>query len=521
MTRDVYEIGDVFSESKASDVTYVAPAEAQRLKGSLATPGKHVTLVGPSGSGKSTVAKRALEAAGLDPERIHSFNARAHARAQSIFTVLGAELGVGRTAKAVVPRLRAFDLIMIDDVHHLSLKARTELAAHLKLWHEHGIRLFMIGIAKTSEAILGHDPELAIRNDAWYLGTQSDEFMDALMTKGERALNIRFDDASRGAAIKAARGSPSIFQAICRSACVEADVMWTVTEPRQVSIDLAVVRPLVAQQYDGRYIPKIVGLTQGRRGRRSAHDIYFKFIERAASSAGFRISYDELRAAVVGTADPAMKGRVESAFYRAIKSLPAVIEQNGLDETLTYEHRTLTIDDPAFRFYLDHLDLSRVRSEVIVRRAGYEYDVAVSFAGNDRPVVERLVEVLQDHNLRVFYDFEQQADLWGKDLRRELAHLYGQRAQFMIVCLSDDYPERDWTTFEYEIGRDAASKRTEDYLLPLIVGANRPPITGLPTTVGFISLHDRSMEEVADLVLQKLAALQEISPNALRLRPAP
>lgn len=297
--------------------------------------------------------------------------------------------------------------------------------------------------------------------------------------------------------------------------------MRTAAEPRQVSIDLAVVRPLVAQQYDGRYIPKIVGLTQGRRGRRSAHDIYFKFIERAASSTGFRISYEELRAAVVGTADPAMKSRVESAFYRAIKSLPAVIEQNGLDETLTYEHRTLTIDDPAFRFYLDHLDLSRVRSEVIVRRAGYEYDVTLSFAGNDRPVVERLVEVLQDHGLRVFYDFEQQADLWGKDLRRELARIYGQRAQFMIVCLSNDYPERDWTTFEYEIGRDAASKRTEDYLLPLIVGTNRPPITGLPTTVGFISLHDRSMEEVADLVLQKLAALQEISPNALRRRPAP
>lgn len=521
MTRAVYQMTNVFNESQASDVTYVAPAEAQRLKGSLATPGKHVTLVGPSGSGKSTVAAWALEAAGIDTERIHKFNGRTHAKAQSIFTVLGSELGVGRSAKAVEARLRTFELIMIDDVHHLSPKARTELASRLKLWHERGIRLFMIGIGRTSEAILGHDPELAIRNDAWYLGTQSDEFMDTLMTKGERALNIRFDDASRGAAIKAARGSPSIFQAICRSACVEADVMRTAAEPRQVSIDLTVVRRLVAQQYDGRYIPKIVGLARGRRGARSAHDIYFKIVERAASSTRFRISYDELRDAVVGTAEPAAKGRIQSAFYRAIRSLPTVIEENGLDEALTYEHGMLMIDDPAFRFYLDHLDLTRVRSEVIVRRAGYEYDVAVSFAGRDRSVVKRLVEVLQDRGLNVFYDFDQQAELWGKDLRRELAHIYGQRAAFMIVCLSDDYPERDWTTFEYEIGRDAASKRTDDYLLPLVVGTNRPPITGLPATVGFISLHDRSMEEVADLVLQKLAALQDISPSALRRRPAP
>jgi hypothetical protein len=517
MTRDVYDIGDVFSESKASDVTYVAPAEAQRLKGSLATPGKHVTLVGPSGSGKSTVAERALEAAGFDPSRILSFNARAHTSAQSIFTVLGAELGVGRTAKAVEPRLREFDLIKIEDVHRLSLKARTQLASRLKLWHESGIRVFMIGIAKTSDAILGHDPELAIRNDTWHLGTQSDTFMDTLMTQGERALNIRFDDATRGAAIRAARGSPSIFQAICRSACVEADVMRTVTEPRQVVIDLAAVAPQIAQQFDGRYIRKLVRMTQGRR---SVHDVYFKFVQRAAASAGFRTTYKELDAAVVGTADPANKGRVRSAFRRAIELLPTVIEESGLNETLTYEHRTLRIDDPAFRFYLDHLDLTQVSSEVVPRRSRYEYDVAVSFAGNDRPVVEKFVEMLEERNIKVFYDFNQQAELWGKDLRRGLARIYGEQAQFMIVCLSDDYPERDWTTFEYEVGRNAASKRTEDYLLPLIVG-NRPPITGLPATYGFLSLQDQPMEKVADLVLEKLDAVQEISPSALRLRPAP
>ncbi|MFD6445918.1 TIR domain-containing protein [Promicromonospora sp. NPDC060204] len=517
MTRDVYQLAQVFNESQASGITYVAPAEAQRLKGSLLTPGKHVTLVGPSGSGKSTVAERALAAAGFEADRILSFNARAHTGAQSIFTVLGAELGVGRTAKAVEPRLREFDLIKIEDVHRLSLKARTQLASRLKLWHESGIRLFMIGIAKTSDAILGHDPELAIRNDTWYLGTQSDTFMDTLMTQGERALNIKFDEATRGAAIRAARGSPSIFQAICRAACVEADVMRTAAEPQQVAIDLAVVAPQIAKQFDGRYIRKIVRLTQGRR---SVHDVYFKFVQRAATSEGFRTTYKELDAAVVGTADPAIKGRVRSAFRRAIDSLPAVIEESGLDETLTYEHRTLRIDDPAFRFYLDHLDLTQVSSEVVPRRSRYEYDVAVSFAGNDRSVVQKFVEMLEERDLKVFYDFNQQAELWGKDLRRGLARIYGEQAQFMVICLSDDYPERDWTTFEYEVGKNAASKRTEDYLLPLIVG-NRPPITGLPATYGFLSLQDQPMEKVADLLLEKLAAVQEISPSALRLRPAP
>ncbi|WP_423463346.1 TIR domain-containing protein [Promicromonospora sp. MS192] len=517
MTRDVYQLAEVFNESKASGITYVAPAEAQRLKGSLLTPGKHVTLVGPSGSGKSTVATRALEAAGFDPDRVLSFSARAHTETQNLFTVLGAELGVGRTAKAVEPKLRELDLIKIEDVHRLSLKARTQLAERLKLWHESDIRVFMIGIAKTSEAILGHDPELAIRNDTWYLGTQSDTFMDALMTQGEHALNIRFDEATRGAAIRAARGSPSIFQAICRAACVEADVMWTAPEPRQVAIDLAGITSRIAKQFDGRYIRSLVHLTQGRR---SVHNVYFKLVQRAAAGPGFRTTYKELEAAIVGTADPADRGRVRSAFNRAVDVLPDLIEKSGLDETLTYEHRTLRIDDPAFRFYLDHLDLTQVSSEMVPRRSRYKYDVAVSFAGNDRSIVEKFVEVLEERHIKVFYDYNQQAELWGKDLRRGLAQIYGEQAQLMIICLSDDYPERDWTTFEFEVGRNAANKRTEDYLLPLVVG-NRPPITGLPATYGFLSLQDLPMEKVADFVEEKLAAGGEISPSALRLRPGP
>ena len=176
---------------------------------------------------------------------------------------------------------------------------------------------------------------------------------------------------------------------------------------------------------------------------------------------------------------PARSG-VRNSFYRALKALPTVTEENNLSDILIYENGTLTIDDPVFRFYLDHLDFSRVRSQVNIRRIGYEYDVAVSFAGPDRPVVEELKGELEARGLEVFYDFDQQAALWGKDLRKELAKVYTQDAQFMVVCLSSNYPERDWPSFEFEIGKQAAAKRTEDYLLPLVVGDERPAIIGLP-----------------------------------------
>jgi hypothetical protein len=502
-----FKLGEVFNEAGLPEVTYVSPSEAQQLKGSLATSGKHVTLVGPSGSGKSTVANRSLASLGLTSQQIHTITGRNHVGATTILEVFGAEFEVAPNLDEILPWLKIYEVVVIDDVHHLSVSARDQLAGYLKVWHELGIRLFLIGIAKTSEAILGQDPELAIRNDTWHLERQSDSFMEELLTKGEAALNIKFDAKSRATAIAAAQGSPSIFQAICRIAAVEADVFQTAETPKMISLDLPLIRNAVVRQYDGRYLTKIVSLARGRRQARSVHDTYYSIVEQVAKSSKQQISQDELYHKVVGSADARNKSGLRNSFYRAMKSLPKVIEENKLSDILIFENGTLSIDDPVFRFYLDHLDFSRVRSQVNIRRLGFEYDVAVSFAGPDRAVVSELVTELQERGLEVFYDFDEQAILWGKDLRQELARVYSQDAQFMVVCLSDAYPERDWTKFEFEIGKGAASKRTEDYLLPLIVGDTAPAILGLPDTVGHLSLANRSVQEVANVLQEKLATL--------------
>ncbi|QUW19902.1 TIR domain-containing protein [Agrococcus sp. Marseille-Q4369] len=511
--RRTYPLSEVFNEAGLPDVTYVPPAEAKQLKGSLATTGKHVTLVGPSGSGKSTVANRALTELKLSASDVHSLSGRSYTGASTILEVLGKEFSVAPTLDDVTEWLKLYRLVMIDDVHHLSVGARAELARYLKLWHEQGIRFFMIGIAKTAEAILGADPELAIRNDTWHISAQSPAFLGELMDKGEAALNIRFTKGGREVALRAAQGSPSIFQAICRIAAVEAEVLESQEELREVDVELPLIRDAVVRQYDGRYLAKIVSLARGRRQARSVHDTYYSIVDYVARSGKTQISQDEMYHKVVGSDAARTKSRLRNSFYRAMKNLPTVIEENQLSEILIFENGTLTIDDPVFRFYLDHLDFSRVRSQVNIRRIGYEYDVAVSFAGPDRVTVESLVRALEKSGLEVFYDFDEQAMLWGKDLRKELGRVYSEDAQFMIVCLSDEYPERDWTTFELEVGKEAAGKRTEDYLLPLIVGDHQPAIVGLPQTVGHLSLKNRSAEDVASLIQEKIAALPASRPN--------
>jgi hypothetical protein len=55
------------------------------------------------------------------------------------------------------------------------------------------------------------------------------------------------------------------------------------------------------------------------------------------------------------------------------------------------------------------------------------YDVAISFAGEDRTIAEAIAEELKKLSFTVFYDRYEQANLWGKDLYAHLSDVYVNR----------------------------------------------------------------------------------------------
>ena len=50
----------------------------------------------------------------------------------------------------------------------------------------------------------------------------------------------------------------------------------------------------------------------------------------------------------------------------------------------------------------------------------YEYDVVLSFAGEDRVYVQDIAKKLKAKGIKVFYDEFEEAKLWGKDLYQYL-----------------------------------------------------------------------------------------------------
>lgn len=57
----------------------------------------------------------------------------------------------------------------------------------------------------------------------------------------------------------------------------------------------------------------------------------------------------------------------------------------------------------------------------------YEFDIAVSFAGEDRDYVEEVIQGVKDAGHTAFYDDDHIADMWGEDGVEYLSNVYMNR----------------------------------------------------------------------------------------------
>ena len=78
-----------------------------------------------------------------------------------------------------------------------------------------------------------------------------------------------------------------------------------------------------------------------------------------------------------------------------------------------------------------------MKGNTMSKNRQFDYDVAFSFAGEDRLVVERIAKELKDRGLKVFYDDFEKSTLWGKVLYDYLADLYSNRAKFCVIFASE------------------------------------------------------------------------------------
>lgn len=136
-----------------------------------------------------------------------------------------------------------------------------------------------------------------------------------------------------------------------------------------------------------------------------------------------------------------------------------------------------------------------------------DYDVTISFAGEDRQYAEQLAKMLTSANIKVFYDRYEEGKLWGEDLYTHLAEVYSKKARYCVMIISRHYLNKLWTNHERRFAQERAFSENSPYILPLRLDDTEVP--GLAATVGYIDLRTTTLQHVIDLIIGKLNNLPD------------
>src|SRR5256885_1041993 len=109
------------------------------------------------------------------------------------------------------------------------------------------------------------------------------------------------------------------------------------------------------------------------------------------------------------------------------------------------------------------------------------FDVALSFAGEQRSYVSRVADFLRAEKISLFFDEFEQVRLWGKDLVEELDLVYRKDSRFVVMFISADYKSKQWTRHERRSALAAALQPRRAYVLP--VRFDDTDLDGLPPTL--------------------------------------
>ena len=132
-----------------------------------------------------------------------------------------------------------------------------------------------------------------------------------------------------------------------------------------------------------------------------------------------------------------------------------------------------------------------------------EYDVALSFAGEDRKYAEELAELLDTNGYSCFYDGNELPNLWGKNLYNYLSSVYKNDARYCVMFLSKYYQQKLWANHERQHAQARAFKENREYILP--VRLDDTEIPGITPTIGYLDLREMTIKQVYEALDKKLS----------------
>ncbi|MDA8201908.1 MAG: TIR domain-containing protein [Chloroflexi bacterium] len=132
----------------------------------------------------------------------------------------------------------------------------------------------------------------------------------------------------------------------------------------------------------------------------------------------------------------------------------------------------------------------------------YEFDAALSFAGEDREYVEEVAEALKAAGMRIFLDGDYQAEMWGEDLVEFFDTVFRKRSRYAVLFLSRHYAAKIWTREERRSALARALEERSAYILPIRLDDTE--IVGLRPTLHYLDARRVGIEGIVAALRAKL-----------------
>lgn len=422
---------DVFKKSGIPTYTFVKPTEYNNIIVALRTKGRGIVIEGPSGIGKTTSIQKAIEELGLNKK----------------VTKLSARKNDDKEFIKMLPEFKGIGTVIIDDFHVLTDDLKASVADYMKVLadeEKEDDKILLIGINKAGDSLIKMAADLNNRIDTIRFERNPDEKIEELISKGEDALNISFN--TKKDIIELSKGSFHIAQYLCSEICTLAGILESAPQKRSVEISIEIIKQKVLDEFGRTFYSKAKSFATGTRLRREGRAPYLHLLYWLSQSDDWTIQMDD-------TVRKYPEHKISIGQIVEKGHLEGVIRDDiGIQDVIHYDpnSRVLSVEDPKFMFYVRNLLWSKFSKQI-----GYlgfqftsKYDFALSFAGENRDLAERINKFLLENHIAVFYDKNEQSRILAENVEDYLAPIYSSEAKFIVPLLSLSFPKKIWTKFE-------------------------------------------------------------------------
>jgi hypothetical protein len=148
-----------------------------------------------------------------------------------------------------------------------------------------------------------------------------------------------------------------------------------------------------------------------------------------------------------------------------------------------------------------------------------QYDLAVSFAGEQRAYVERTVVACKALGLNVFYDKEKNNEWWGQNFIREQRAIYSSQTRFFVPFISNEYWSKPIPMDEFSAAMMTAVKQGDGYILPILMDDTEIPRDLIHPHIHYLRARDYTPEQLAEQLVQRVGAAKQVGQEPADIGP--